>query len=56
MDDATAYPLDVLLYLTPVADVAHPQSADLKQLPNVIPQWLFNMFQIQAKFHPKALR
>jgi hypothetical protein len=53
--DATAYSLDVPLGLATVADVAHPQSANLKQPPNVIAQWLFKMFQIQAQPHAEAL-
>jgi len=40
----------------PVADAAHPQSADLDQPRNVFPQRLFKMSQIQDKPHPQALR
>jgi hypothetical protein len=48
--------LDVPLGLVTVADVAYPQSTDLEQPSNVIPQWLFKMFQVQAKPQPQALR
>jgi hypothetical protein len=47
--------LDLPLSFVTVADVAYPQSADLEQPRNVLPQWLFKTPQIQAKAHPKAL-
>ena len=48
MDDAATYSLDLPLGVVTITDVAYPQSANLEQPPNVIPQWLFKMFQIQA--------
>jgi hypothetical protein len=48
--------LDVLLGLATVADVPYPQSADPDQPLNVIPQWFFEVSQIQGKSHPQALR
>jgi len=56
LDDAAPYSLDLPLGVVTITDVAYPQSANLEQPPNVIPQWLFKMFQIQAKPHPQALR
>ena len=53
--DTAAYSLDVPLGLVTVADVAYPQATDLEEPCNVIPQWLFEMSQIQAKPHSQAL-
>ena len=41
--------MDLRLCVVPVADAAHPQSADLDQPRNVFPQRLFKMSQIQDK-------
>jgi hypothetical protein len=54
--DAAGYSLDLRLCVVPVADAAHPHSADLDQPRNVFPQRLFKMSQIQDKPHPQALR
>jgi hypothetical protein len=48
--------LDVPLGLVTVADVAYPQSADPDQPLNIIPQWFFEVPQIQGKSHPQAFR
>jgi hypothetical protein len=48
--------LDVPLGPVTVADVAYPQATDLEEPCNVIPQWPFEMSQIQGEPHPQALR
>jgi hypothetical protein len=55
LDDATAYSLDVPLGLATVADIAHPQSGDLEQSREVIPQWFLEVPHVKGKRHPQPL-
>jgi hypothetical protein len=53
---AQDHTLDLPFGLVTVADVAHPQAADLEQPRNVIPQWFFKVSQIRGKSHSQAVR
>jgi hypothetical protein len=55
-DDARDELFDLPFGLVTVADVAHPQAADLEQPRNVIPQWFFKVSQIRGKSHSQAVR